>query len=91
MEAMSFSDPVVANVFIDQLRIETILLVEDQELALTRDEDSVLQNLTKVILLQPFSEFYPAPSYRTYSLNEQLGRYIQVDTAEVKLQYQKEL
>lgn len=84
MNLIKCSDPVVMNCLIDHVKIETILLCHDQDLAerLTTDEENVPHNLQKVILLKPFTEYYPAPSYRTYSCEVRAVRYIQVNMDE---------
>jgi structural maintenance of chromosomes protein 6 len=86
MNLIKVSDPVVMNCLIDQIRIETILLAEDQALAthLTADEENIPQNLNKVILLKPLSEIFPAPAYRSYALPARQARFIQVNTTELK-------
>lgn len=86
MNLIKCSDPVVMNCLIDHTRIETILLCHDQDLAerLTTDEENVPQNLQKIILLKPFTEYYPAPSYRTYSSEVRPVRYIQVNMEQRK-------
>lgn len=92
MDAMRISDPVVTNCLIDQMHIETILLVEDSELAnqLTREPQNAPQNLSKVICLKPFAEYFACP-FRTYSLKARQHRYIQMNTAEVRQQHEYEL
>ncbi|XP_070491054.1 structural maintenance of chromosomes protein 6 isoform X2 [Chironomus tepperi] len=79
------SDPVVMNCLIDQCRIERIVLVENIESAihLTQDERTVPKNLSRVMLLKPLSEYYPAPNYRSYSVREQPLRFIQTNFTEI--------
>lgn len=85
MDVIKVSDPVVLNCLIDQLRIETILIVDSTETAihLTQDEVNVPHNLQKIVLLNPFSEYYPAPNYRSYALNERPVQYIQTSFKDV--------
>lgn len=73
--------------------MENILLAEDQNLAisLTEDQESVPDKLAKIVLLKPFSEFYPAPNYRTYSMQDRGCRYIQTNTEERRAQVEAEL
>lgn len=80
MNLISVSDPVVQNCLIDQVRIETILAVEDQNMAIdvTSHAENVPRNLQKVIVMEPFSEFYPVPNYRSYGLQKKPARYLQV-------------
>ena len=92
MDLITVKDPVVMNGLIDQRRIESVVLVEDTEIAieLTSNEDNVPRNMQRVILLSPFSEYYPSPNYRSYTLNEKPARYIQVDMKEVLSAFEKE-
>lgn len=78
-------DPVVMNCLIDQKSIERIVLVDSMESAieLTLEENNVPNNLSRVVLLNPYSEFHPAPNYRTYSLRENPVRYIQTNTQDL--------
>lgn len=81
INVIKVSDAVVMNCLIDQKKIETVVLVEDTDhaIALTQDEQNVPYNLLRVVLLNPFSEFHPAPKYRSYSMREQPARYIQTN------------
>ncbi|XP_055640392.1 structural maintenance of chromosomes protein 6 isoform X2 [Toxorhynchites rutilus septentrionalis] len=88
MNLISVSDPVVMNCLIDQVRIETILAVEEQNLAihLTSQSENVPRNLQKVVVMEPFSEFFPMPNYRSYGLQKRNARYLQVNLSELKKQ-----
>lgn len=88
MEVIHVDDPVVMNCLIDQVAIENVLLcIKDHSASfLTKNRQSVPHNLKKIICVQPFSEYFPAPNYRSYSLDERPCRYIQVDTQEVRNQ-----
>ena len=85
MDIINVSDPVVMNCLIDQKRIESIVLVEstDTAIELTQDACNIPQNLLRVVLLKPFSEYYPAPNYRSYALTEKPVRYIQTSFHDV--------
>lgn len=85
MDVMNVSDPVVMNCLIDQKRIETVVLVDSLDVAveLTQDHENVPQNLHRVVLMNPMSEFYPAPNYRSYAMKEKQPRYIQTNHREV--------
>lgn len=91
MNLISVSDPVVMNCLIDQVKIETILAVEDQALAieLTSQTENVPRNLQKVVVMEPFSEFYPMPNYRSYGLPKRPARYLQVNMTELKRQTER--
>lgn len=79
------NDPVVMNCLIDLKYIERVVLVDDMNNAnqITSDECNVPRNLQRVVLIHPFSEYYPAPNYRSYSLHENPVRYIQTSSADV--------
>lgn len=86
MKLIRCSDAVVMNCLIDHCKLETILLVEDQELAihLTAEEENVPRNLTRILLTQPSTDYYPAPMYRTYSSEQRPVRYLQVNMEQRK-------
>lgn len=86
MNMMRVDDPVVLNCLIDNCKIETILLVEDVQLAmkLTSYEENVPRNLLRIVLLNPNSDFYPAPNYRTYANDKKYAKYLQVNMAQRK-------
>lgn len=86
MDLIKCNDPVVMNCLIDNSKIETILLVEDQDLAvhLTAEEENVPKNLLKIILTHPCTEYFPAPMYRTYSSEQTRVRYLQVNMEQRK-------
>lgn len=85
MNEIKCSDPVVMNCLIDFTQIETVLLVENQDLAvqLTSDNKYIPQNLKRLILLKPLMEYYPLPLYRTYSLESRQPRYLQVNVDQI--------
>lgn len=85
MDIIKVSDPVVMNCLIDQKRIETIVFVDSTETAirLTQDAHNVPQNLLRVVLLKPLSEYFPAPNYRSYAMREIPPRFIQTNNQEV--------
>ncbi|XP_065093182.1 structural maintenance of chromosomes protein 6 [Ochlerotatus camptorhynchus] len=93
MNLINVSDPVVMNCLIDQIKIETVLAVEDQNLAihLTSHTENVPTNLQKVVVMEPFSEFYPVPNYRSYGLQRRPARYLQVNMAELKKQTERRM
>lgn len=80
---MNFSDTVVANCMIDQLGIESILLIPNDEVAakvLSMDEN-VPRNCKYGITLRG-DVYYPSPNYKMYSGKNQKPKYLQVDTAD---------
>lgn len=93
MNLINVSDPVVMNCLIDQIKIETILAVEDQDTAieLTSQAENVPRNLQKVVVMEPFSEFYPMPNYRSYGLQRRPARYLQVNMTELKKQTERRM
>jgi structural maintenance of chromosomes protein 6 len=95
MDAINVSDPVVMNGLIDQMKVETVVLVDniDTANALTENIEDVPENLFKVWLLEPFTEFYPAPAYRSYAQQMKPSRYLQTDQKEILAgyEYQKQV
>ncbi|XP_062715396.1 structural maintenance of chromosomes protein 6 [Aedes albopictus] len=93
MNLINVSDPVVMNCLIDQIKVETILIVEDQNLAidLTSHSENVPRNLQKVVVMEPFSEFFPMPNYRSYGLQKRPARYLQVNMTELKKQTERRM
>lgn len=76
-------NPVVMNCLIDQCGIETILFTKSFEHAthITSKKENVPQNLSKVILLEPYSEYFPAPAYRSYAKSSRPSRHLRVNAA----------
>lgn len=87
MDLIVVENPVVMNCLIDQCNIETILFTENFEHAthITSKKENVPRNLFKVILLEPYSEFFPAPAYRTYSKKLRTSQYLRVSAAQREL------
>ncbi|XP_053671716.1 structural maintenance of chromosomes protein 6 [Anopheles nili] len=90
MNLIKVNDPVVMNRLIDSAAIDTILVTEHQSVAiqLTSETENVPRNLSKVIVAEPCSEFYPQPKYRSYGLQQKPPRYLQVSMDELKRQTQ---
>lgn len=86
LDVIKCSDPTVTNVLIDHCKIERILLAEDQQngFNLTSSVENVPHNLLKVIVLNPPTEMFPAPSLRTYAVKKQMPRYLQVNMKQRK-------
>uniref|UniRef100_A0A182QPX3 Structural maintenance of chromosomes protein 6 n=1 Tax=Anopheles farauti TaxID=69004 RepID=A0A182QPX3_9DIPT len=91
MNLIKVNDPVVMNRLIDSAAIDTILVTEHQNVAiqLTSEIENVPHNLSKVIVTEPCSEFYPQPKYRSYGLQQRQPRYLQVSMDELKRQTQQ--
>lgn len=83
MDLIVADNPVVMNCLIDQCGIETILFTKSFEHAthITSKKENVPQNLSKVILLEPYSEYFPAPAYRSYAKMSRPSRYLRVNAA----------
>lgn len=88
MDAVNIENPNVMNCFIDFAKADSVVFVEKFEDAthLTAKRENVPPNLTRVFLLEPYSEFFPAPSYRSYSRNVATARYLRV-TSKLSEQY----
>ncbi|XP_052889420.1 structural maintenance of chromosomes protein 6 [Anopheles moucheti] len=91
MNLIKVNDPVVMNRLIDSASIDTILVSEHQSTAiqLTSELENVPRHLSKVIVAEPCSEFFPQPKYRSYGLQQKPPRYLQVSMDELKRQTQK--
>uniref|UniRef100_A0A4Y0BPI2 RecF/RecN/SMC N-terminal domain-containing protein n=1 Tax=Anopheles funestus TaxID=62324 RepID=A0A4Y0BPI2_ANOFN len=91
MNLIKVNDPVVMNRLIDSASIDTILVSEHQSTAiqLTSEIENVPRHLSKVIVAEPCSEFFPQPKYRSYGLQQKPPRYLQVSMDELKRQTQK--
>lgn len=82
LELIEVNDPNVKNCLIDQQNIETILFTENINEAqqLTSKSANVPPNLSRIILLSPYSEFYPAPNYRQYAKRSKNARILRLKT-----------
>lgn len=83
IDLVKVSDSNILNCLIDQCKIETILITDSQDYAIrtTSRKENVPQNLFKVIVTEPYTEFYPAPLYRTYSKRTVVQKYLQPNMA----------
>lgn len=86
MDVIRCSEPVVINTLIDHMKIERILLTEDEQTGfnLTTNVENVPHNLLRVIVLNPPTEMFPAPALRTYAMKKQPPRYLQVNMKQRK-------
>lgn len=84
MDMIVADNPVVMNCLIDQCSIETILLTKSFQHAIhiTSKKENVPKNLLKVILLEPYGEYFPAPGYRSYAKETRPSRYLRVNVAD---------
>lgn len=82
LELIEVNDPNVKNCLIDQQNIETILFTEDINEAqqLTSKAANVPSNMSRLILLNPYSEFYPVPNYRQYAKRSKNARILRLKT-----------
>lgn len=76
--------PVVMNCLIDHLGIDTILFTDNFEHAkkITSVKPNVPKNLTRVIATDPYTEFFPAPTYRAYSKKSKSTQLLRVNEAD---------
>lgn len=84
MDLIVVENPIVLNCLIDQCNIETILFTESFEHAthLTSKKENVPRNLFKLLLLEPYSEYFPAPAYRSYAKTSRPSRFLRINAAE---------
>ncbi|KAK9744455.1 AAA domain [Popillia japonica] len=83
-DAIDIKDPVVANCLIDQMSIESILLIPSTERAieLLSDQNRVPRNCSQGVTIKG-DKYYPDPNYKTYASRYHKARYLQVDTGEL--------
>lgn len=84
MDMIVADNPVIMNCLIDQCNIETILFTNSFEYAthITSKKENVPQNLSRVILTKPYSEYFPAPAYRSYTKTSRPSRNLRVNAAD---------
>lgn len=77
-------DPVVMNCLIDQMAIESILLVPstDRAIQLLSNQARVPKNCRQGVTIKG-DKYYPDPNYKTYASRYHQARFLQVDTAEL--------
>lgn len=82
--ALEFSDPVVANCLIDQLGIESTLLIPNTNTAirLLSDASRVPRNCKKGITVNG-DIFFPDPNYKTYGSRYKIAQLLQVSQEEL--------
>lgn len=82
-DVLNFTDPVVANCVIDQLNVESVLLVPNDDVAinLLSESENVPKNCKFAVTLRG-DTYYPSPNYRMYSGNCKQAKYLQVDTSQ---------
>ncbi|XP_013177339.1 PREDICTED: structural maintenance of chromosomes protein 6-like [Papilio xuthus] len=92
LDALHVPDPVVANFLIDNLAIETILLVAEHEDAvrLADTEENVPERCSKIVTLDG-TEYHPAPNYRSYGGAARPPRFLHLSIAERKKQIMGEI
>ncbi|CAB3240158.1 unnamed protein product [Arctia plantaginis] len=92
LDALDISDPVIANYLIDNIGVETILLVPDHNdaIRLSDNEENVPENCSKIVTSDS-TEFFPAPNYRSYGGANKRSQYLHLSTAERKKQLLAEI
>lgn len=87
MDLIVADNPVAMNCLIDQCNIETILFTDNFEYAkhISSRKENVPRNLSKVICIKPYNEFFPAPAYRTYAKTSRQTRNLRVNAADREL------
>lgn len=93
LEAMEFSDPVVANCLIDQREVECVLLIPTSQEAceMLSDVRKVPHNCKRA-LTQQADTFFPDPNYRSYGGKAGMRpRFLQVSTTEAIKVLEEEL
>ncbi|XP_068626788.1 structural maintenance of chromosomes protein 6 isoform X1 [Battus philenor] len=92
LDALHVADPVVANFLIDNLGLESILLVAEHEdaIRLADTEKNVPERCAKIVTLDG-TEYHPAPNYRSYGGAARPARLLHLSTAERKKQILAEI
>ncbi|CAK1601616.1 unnamed protein product [Parnassius mnemosyne] len=92
LDALDVADPVIANFLIDNIGLETILLVAEHEDAvrLADTEENVPERCAKIVTLDG-TEYHPAPNYRSYGGAARPARLLHLSTAERKRQISAEI
>lgn len=83
MDLIKVDNPHVMNCLIDQRNIDRILCTEnmDHAVELTSKKENVPPNLARIILLEPYTEYYPAPLYRSYSMRNNVIKFLRISVA----------
>lgn len=92
LDALDIPDPIVANFLIDNISVETILLVPEHgdAIRLSDSVENVPAHCTKIVTLDN-TEFHPAPNYRSYGGAHRPSRYLQISRVERVRQLQAEI
>ncbi|XP_026731893.1 structural maintenance of chromosomes protein 6 [Trichoplusia ni] len=92
LDSLDVADPVVANFLIDNVAMESVLLVPDHDDAvrLSDTEENVPVNCAKIVTLDS-TEYHPAPNYRIYGGAGRTSRFLHLSTAERKKQVLAEI
>lgn len=89
LDALQVAEPVVYNFLIDNLALETVLLVPDDETAmrLASEIKNVPKNCSKIVT-EDCNEFYPAPNYRSYGSDPRRARehFLELSSEDVERQ-----
>ncbi|KAF5272537.1 hypothetical protein FQA39_LY07861 [Lamprigera yunnana] len=91
-DSLEIRDPVVANCLIDQVGIESVLLIPDSKTAieLMSNEHNVPRNCRQGITIKG-DRYYPDPNYKTYASRYNTAQYLQVSTVEIIRQLEEKL
>ncbi|XP_025836103.1 structural maintenance of chromosomes protein 6 [Agrilus planipennis] len=91
-ESVNISDPVVANCLIDQLGIESIILLPSTEIAieLMANARNVPENCRQGVTITG-DKYYPDPNYKMYSSRYKHAQYLQVSTGDMIRQLETQL
>ncbi|KAK5648751.1 hypothetical protein RI129_003643 [Pyrocoelia pectoralis] len=90
--ALEISDPVVTNCLIDQVNLESILLIPDNNMAISlmSHQNNVPKNCRQGITMKG-DKYYPDPNYKTYGSRYHNAQYLQVSTADMIKQLENQL
>ncbi|KAF5280331.1 hypothetical protein FQR65_LT03140 [Abscondita terminalis] len=91
-DSLEISDPVVTNCLIDQVRLESVLLIPDNQTAikLMSNKRDVPRNCRQGITVKG-DRYYPDPNYKTYASRYRNAQYLQVSMADRISQLEQKL
>ncbi|KAK4884325.1 hypothetical protein RN001_000596 [Aquatica leii] len=91
-DAVEISDPVVTNCLIDQVNLESVLLIPDNPTAikLMSNVHKVPRNCIQGITMNG-DKYYPDPNYKTYASRYKNAQYLQVSMADMIQQLEQNL
>lgn len=85
MDLIKTDNPNIMNCLIDQCRVDSILITDRQDhaISITSRQENIPKNLNRVVVTDPYTEYYPAPVYRSYSKKYAMtAKFLQLDMSQ---------